>query len=388
MSVAGWKVERLGDHVRIASGVSPAVARPQIAGSFPYVKVEDLNSTAKYLREARQYSDVVRGVVPGGSVVFPKRGAAIATNKVRLAAVDLLMDTNMMALVPKPTVTSEYLYYVLLDAGLVRLADYSTIPQINNKHIAPLAVPIPPLAEQQRIAEILRTWDDAIALNERLAVARRHQLGDLTRALVAAVGGRRLPLAHVAHPLTTKNAAGESRVLTTSARHGLIDQREYFGKRIASADLSGYFLLERDDFAYNRSSSNGHPYGAIRRLTAHDQGVVSTLNLCFSVSDTRVTSPDYLDYLLSSGYLDDQLVEIAHEGARAHGLLNVSKAEFFELVVPVPDREVQDQVVDVLDAVRGEVGLLDHKTALLRAQKRGLMQKLLSGEIRVGVDDD
>ena len=85
-------------------------------------------------------------------------------------------------------------------------------------------------------------------------------------------------------------------MLTSSARLGLVDQLEYFSKDVSGADLHGYYLLRRGEFAYNRSASEGYPYGAIKRLDRYDEGVLSTLNICFRPIHTG-TSSDFLCHL-------------------------------------------------------------------------------------------
>ena len=100
------------------------------------------------------------------STIFPKRGAAIMTNKVRMLGEDSYMDTNMMALEPKG-IDPEYLYTFINKTGLYKIADTSTIPQINNKHIEPYLLLIPSLEEQHKIGSFFKQLDETIALHQR-----------------------------------------------------------------------------------------------------------------------------------------------------------------------------------------------------------------------------
>ena len=123
---------------------------------------------------SREYCKDGKGSVPVGSVIFPKRGAAIMTNKVRIAGRRLLLDSNMMALIPVASqIDSEFLYYLLLHEQLHKIADTSTIPQINNKHIIPYKALIPPVFEQRIISKMIGTWDQAIDLTESLIAAKQ-----------------------------------------------------------------------------------------------------------------------------------------------------------------------------------------------------------------------
>ena len=144
-----WEQRKLGEYVSITSGEAPSKFEE---GTELYVKVDDLNYNDKYVVDTQnkvaEHSTVKR--VAKGSVVFPKRGAAIMTNKVRILGIDSYMDTNMMALTSE-RLDSEFLYNIISKEGLYKIADTSTIPQINNKHIEPYEVKIPSLDEQRRI---------------------------------------------------------------------------------------------------------------------------------------------------------------------------------------------------------------------------------------------
>ena len=106
--------------------------------------------------------------------------------------------------------------------------------------------------------------------------------------------------------LTRKNTDGNKNVLTISARHGLINQEEFFNKSVASDDLSGYYLLERGDFAYNKSYSAGYNFGAFKRLTRYDSGVVSPLYICFT-PNSKTNARSFMFNILNPCYLTVQL---------------------------------------------------------------------------------
>ena len=163
-----WEVTTLGKLVSITSGESPSLYNLQSSGKYPYVKVEDMNNCEKYQIFSREYSDDEKGAIPKGSIIFPKRGAAIINNKVRIADCALYMDSNMMAITPNEYVCGDYLYFKITFEKLYKIADTSTIPQINNKHIIPYKLAVPPMGEQRKIAEILGAWDEAIEKQSRL----------------------------------------------------------------------------------------------------------------------------------------------------------------------------------------------------------------------------
>ena len=243
---------------------------------------------------------------------------------------------------------------------------------------------LPPLAEQRKIAQILLTWDDAIENYSALIAKTELKFAGLMADLFTpSTKHRNVALSELVASVKTKNSAGETNVLTSSGKRGLVSQTEYYKKSVAGADISGYYMLEQGDFAYNRSSSNGYPFGAIKRLERYTRGVLSTLYLCFRLDKTDEIDGDYLTHFFESGFLNRQLAAICQEGARSHGLLNVAQSDFFQLVVPVPDIERQRRIARTLNEAIAELELLERQRTAVNEQKRGLMQKLLTGEIRV-----
>jgi len=265
----------------------------------------------------------------------------------------------------------------------------TVIPHISAAQIREFTIFLPPLPEQRKIAEILSTWDEALEKLDALIEAKESSKKALMQQQLnraAAKSGRthaRHRLGEVVERVTRKNARLNDRVLTISAQGGLVDQREYFNRNVAGADLSGYYLLKNGEFAYNRSSSKGYPFGALKRLDQYDAGVVSTLYLCFRIKPDAPVSSDYLCHYFKGGRLNFGLRSIAKEGARAHGLLNVTADEFFDLDIFLPSVGDQQKIAAILDTCDTELRLLKDQRTTLNQQKRGLMQRLLTGKIRV-----
>jgi len=178
--------------------------------------------------------------------------------------------------------------------------------------------------------------------------------------------------------VTRKNKAGVSRVLTASGEHGLIDQEEFFNKRVAAKNLNGYFHLKRGEFAYNRSSMKGYPFGAIKRLDRYEDGVLSTLCLCISLRPNSGISSDYAAQLFDSGQLDRELRPIARVGARAHGLLNVTPADFMAVSFPLPPIPEQEKIAAILSSVDEAIQATQAVIEQTRRVKEGLLQELLT----------
>ena len=173
-----WEQRKLGDYVTIISGDAPSKFDE---GNELYVKVDDLNCNSKYVIDSKNKVALHESInkAPEGSVVFPKRGAAIMTNKVRILADDCYIDTNLMAL-SSNKIDSEFLYNIISKEGLYKIADTSTIPQINNKHIEPYEVLLPRLDEQRTIGKFFKDVDNFITLHQR----KLEKLQNLKKAML------------------------------------------------------------------------------------------------------------------------------------------------------------------------------------------------------------
>ena len=187
--------------------------------------------------------------------------------------------------------------------------------------------------------------------------------------------------------LTRKNLNNESsRALTISSVDGLIDQGEFFKKQIASKDTSCYYLLKKGDFAYNKSYSVGYDYGSIKRLDRYEDGVVSTLYICMSL--TSDTNSDYLTHYFDSMKWNKSVSEISAEGARNHGLLNIPTESFFQtkhFLAPIlaEQQKIADFLSNVDSIITAETKILN----TLQKKKKALMQKLFIQQLRFKSDD-
>lgn len=289
-----------------------------------------------------------------------------------------------------------YVKYFMDYLRLDRLDEASSVPTLNRNNVHGVKCVFPPLPEQKRIAQILSTWDKAISTTEQLLVNSQVQRKALMRQLLT--GKRRFPgfneywmkkkLGDYFVRVTRKNEGHSKNVVTISAQQGLVRQEDFFKKSIASEVLDGYFLLEKGQYAYNKSYSNGYPMGAIKRLNRYEDGVVTTLYICFEVSDPSTCDSDYFEHFFESGLMIKGLSQIAHEGGRAHGLLNVKPSDFFNLNILVPGLSEQQKIAKVLTASDIQIAGLQQKLDRLKLEKKALMQQLLTGKRRVKTEEE
>ena len=181
-----WERTKLGNHITIYSGSSPNLIIDE-NGEIPYYKVEQLNWCNKFLSDTPYLSKRNKLTLPPNCIVFSKRGAAILTNKVRINPFAINIDTNLMGLSVNDSSSLDYnfLYYFILKAELGKIADTSTIPQINNIHINPLIIPIPSIGEQRKVAKFISLLDRRIAVQSKIIEQLESLMGGIIERLTA-----------------------------------------------------------------------------------------------------------------------------------------------------------------------------------------------------------
>ena len=248
-----------------------------------------------------------------------------------------------------------YWKYVLTSKDFIKRLETVTYGirdgrSISFEDFSELGFQVPPVKEQRKIGTLLTTLDKLIhKLELKLEKLRNikqallnQMLTNINRKEYAVPSIRfknyndkwqMIKLGNITERIVRKNSNLESTLpLTISAQYGLIDQGEFFNACIASKDLSNYYLIRNGEFAYNKSSSDGYPYGAIKRLDKYDKGVLSTLYIVFSLNDQKAQS-DYIAAFYDTGYWHKEIVKCAAEGARNHGLLNISAEDFFDTIL-------------------------------------------------------
>ena len=175
--------------------------------------------------------------------------------------------------------------------------------------------------------------------------------------------------------ITDKNKENNNNVLTISAQNGLVSQYDYFNKNVAANDVTGYYLIKTGDFAYNKSRSQGYPYGAIKPLKLYDKGVVSTLYICFRTKEQN-SCIDFYEHYFETDLIHNEIGKIAQEGARNHGLLNISTEDFFEKIsLYIPSLPEQQKIAAFLTSLDEQISAHTKKLEALKAHKKGLMQQ-------------
>lgn len=175
-----------------------------------------------------------------------------------------------------------------------------------------------------------------------------------------------------------KNTNNESRLpLTISAQDGLVDQITYFNNRVASRDVSNYYLVYNGEFAYNKSTSDGYPFGAVKRLDWYEKGVLSTLYIVFALKHPEKDDSDFMTVFYDTDRWHRGVAERAAEGARNHGLLNISADDFFDIDTTMPEDKVeQEKIGRLLKKLDTLITLHRRKLEKLQNIKKSCLEKM------------
>lgn len=258
--------------------------------------------------------------------------------------------------------------------------------KINNAYVLHDRIFAPTTQEQKRIASFFKVLDKKInQLKQKKTLLEQYKRGVMQKLFdqeirFKNVHGVEFPdwkmktLGEVTHRMTRKNSEGNENVLTISAQLGLVSQLDFFNKSVSGKNISGYYLLCKDDFAYNRSYSNGYPMGAIKRLKYYEKGVVSTLYICFTFNNTVNLS--FMEQYFESGIHNQEIEKVAQEGARNHGLLNIGLGDFFDTKIFLPCPEEQMKIAKFLSAIDEKINHCNTQIENTEQYKKGLLQQM------------
>ena len=268
----------------------------------------------------------------------------------------------------------------------------TSVAAIYPRSLKSVDIVIPNMEEQIKLSNLFMNLDSTITLQQR----KLNSLQKLKKGLLQKMfpkNGENIPeirfpefsdawkqreLGEIAERVTRRNSSLESQTpLTISAEYGLIDQNKFFGKRIAAKDLSNYYLIQKGEFAYNKSTSNDAPWGAIKRLDCYNNGALSTLYIVFKIKDNKSCYSDFLVTYYGTSLWHKGVKEIASEGARNHGLLNVSSSDFFRTKLVIPqDFEEQRKIGAFFTQLDNTITLQQRKLESLQKLKKGLLQQM------------
>jgi type I restriction enzyme, S subunit len=389
-----WEIAPLNQLVVREAPICYGILKPgpHIENGVPVIKVTDyINGriNEESLRRTAVSIDAVykRSKVTDGDLLLAIRGSvgALAIVPSQLRGANITQDTARLRM--KDTISREYLSHALRGKTLQRQIKLNTIGQavkgINIAEVRRLLVPLPPFPEQNKTAEILSAWDEAIEQTHKLIEAKKRRKRALMQQLLASkkrlngstTSWREYRLGDLFIERNEINS-GHLRLLAITGSRGVIPANEIVRKDASAQDKSSYKRIAPGDIGYN-TMRMWQGVSAVSSL----EGIVSpAYTICVPNAHVDVR---FMGYLF-------KFPPVVHSFFRhSQGLVsdtwNLKFHHFLQIRVIIPGIDEQRRIADVLITVDSEIESLEKSLSALERQKRGLMQKLLTGEVRVKV---
>lgn len=398
-AINGWHQATLDECCDTDAPICYGILMPgeHVVGGVPVIKVKNLEHH-KLRRDAllhtshtidAQYS---RSRVKTHDVLLSIRGSTglVALVPPDLEGANITQDTARVR--PKSDIGADFLIQVLQSSGVQRQIRLHTVGQavkgINIAEVRRLCFPLPPKPERDAIAAALGQWDRATRRLERLVSSRRKLKRGVLQQLLT--GQRRFPefCKHpwVVRPLSeffreidvTNTDDGQSFVLSCTKLYGIISQLERFERRIASESISHYKVVKRGQLVYDPMLLWDRSIGFVKK---YDSGVVSPAYSTFDVIEAEADRM-FFEAMFDSHYMRHQY-KVISKGTNQRRRKAESK-DFLAVRVPMPPTiEEQRRIGEFVATCDRELELLRQLHHALKEQKKGLMERLLTGQVRV-----
>jgi len=377
----GWTFQQLKHHVDLISGQHVPARLCGEHGMVPY-----LTGPADFYSgviTVTKYTCDPRVLCRRGDILITAKGSGTGT--IVVADQTYCISRQLMALRPRNLMPSFAYYAVLSRSRRYRLAAVGLIPGISRRDILNTRIAVPPLPEQRAIVEVLSTWDRAIELTSRLIDAKKNLKKGLMQQLLT--GKTRFPEFEgqewrgslLGELFEERNEIGREDLplLAVTADNGVTDRNNVAKRDTSSEDKSRYKRVAPGDIAYNTMRMwQG------RSALSDKEGIVSpAYTVCvprtcvdarFAAHLFRLPKVVHVFWRYSQGLVDDTL--------------NLKFPRFAQVRLRFPVVDEQRRIADVLDTITSEINLLERNLEALKRQKKGLMQKLLTGQVRVKVE--
>ena len=365
-------------------------------GNIPWIQSSDIVDGKLMGVEPRKYITQT-GLNSSATQLVPKNSIAIITRVGvgKLAYMPFSYSTSqdflsLSKLNTEPFFTV-YACYKKLQSEL-NTVQGTSIKGITKDELLAKTISVPVYSEQKQIGSFFAQLDTLITLHQRkyekLVNIKKSMLDKMFPKNGASVPEIRFKgftdpweqrkLGDAFERVVRKNTNNESRLpLTISAQDGLVDQITYFNNRVASRDVSNYYLVYNGEFAYNKSTSDGYPFGAVKRLDWYEKGVLSTLYIVFALKHPEKDDSDFMTVFYDTDRWHRGVAERAAEGARNHGLLNISADDFFDIDTTMPEDKVeQEKIGRLLKKLDTLITLHQRKLEKLQNIKKSCLEKM------------
>lgn len=385
-----WDIKELKDIVSKPIVYGIVQAGPNVENGVPYIRSTDVGGEIN-TKNLYRTSDVIakkykRSEVVSGDIVFSLRGniGEISLVPKDLPVANLTQGTARVSVVK--SLESKFIYYSLQSPAVVKNISYkskgSTFKEISLEQLRRICLAIPSQKEQKKIVAILDTWEEAISKIQLLIVQLEHRNNGLMQQLLNSnYNDIHRPLCDLLLEKSSFiNEAAEDFEVLSVTKYGLVSQKEYFKKIVASDDRRKYKIVEKGNVVM---SGLNFWMGSIDMVSESQFGIVSPAYKVFNVN-TEYVSSRFFKHFVRSEQMLKILISCSIIGASIVRR-NFDREMFDNWILKLPSLKKQEQIADVLDNARSELILSRQKLAAIREQKQGLIQQLFTGEKRVKI---
>ncbi len=403
---AGWDLVPLSEVATVQTGFAKGKVVNGEALELPYLRVANVQDGHLDLEVIKTVTvspkDAARFSLQPGDVLFTEGGDFDKLGRGTVWRGEIpncLHQNHVFAVRPSPSkLLPEFLAALASSAHGRRYFQLSSkqstnLASINSTQLKEFPVPLPSLPEQRKIAEILRTWDEGLgkltslrALNIRRRVwFRTHLFAGRVRLPGFTGAWREVRLSEVLYEHRSKST-GIEEVYSVSVHKGLVNQVEHLGRSFSAANTDHYNRVQQGDIVYTKSPTGDFPLGIIKQSQIESEVIVSPLYGVFTPQTNALGV--ILDALFESPLAArNYLHPLVQKGAK--NTIAVTNSQFLEGKLHLPmDPAEQAAIAEIVNASHAECAAIEAEIDALNRQKRGLMQKLLTGKWRVNSEKE
>lgn len=397
-----WKIKGLSEVAVIQTGLAKGKNNLKDPVSLPYLRVANVQDSYFDLSEIKTIevssAEVERYRLKPNDVLLTEGGDfdKLGRGHIWKGQIDPCLHQNHIFVVrPNPQILQPE-FLTELTASLYGRRYFlscskqtTNLASVNSTQLKQFPVLLPPMREQKEITKILGCWDRATEQTEKLIIAKTCVKRSLMQQLLA--GRNRFPkfkdqnwgqttLGEVFSDSATVNTDNQISNVITVGKYAIRPQLQHFTRSVASKTLSNYKVIVKGDFVYDPMSAY---YGAFGRYELDDPGIVSPVYRVIKLKEG--ISSDFIKHLIKSHRVVHAIDEQSSQGNKPGKRRGLQREAFASISIPLPGLQEQERIAAALNACDKEITSLKQQLDALKRQKRGLMQKLLTGQIRVKI---
>lgn len=390
-----WEVKRLDEIATITSGATPLRSNHSYFenGDIFWVKTTDLNNgvltTTTEMITTKALNETSVKILPRGTILIAMYGGFNQIGRTALLSMDAAINQALSALLLDTNKIDNFYILNWLNAKVYMWKNFAASsrkdPNITSKDVCAFPIILPPLPEQQKIAEILTTWDKAIekqtTLIEKLELRKRGLMQQLLTGKKRLKGNseswKNYQIKDIANEVSLRNKANKDIVVLSCTKYdGLVPSLDYFGRKVFADDVSTYKIVPKDHFAY---ATNHIEEGSIGYQSSFHEALISPMYTVFQTAE--FVNDSFLFALLKTRkYILEYKKKMEGSIDRRGGL---RWDKFSKIKIMLPSISEQTAIANILTTADKELNLARTKLTTLRSQKSGLMQQLLTGKKRI-----